>query len=94
MDKPTLAPDGKDMSISISFAKNGVSVRASCSYDQAKGTKYVSEEYVYSNLEDALNDIPNIVKVFNERAKKPISKQAATRGKDYGEPTTASELNG
>lgn len=94
MDKPeSLMPDGKDMSINISFAKNGVTVRASCHYEEKKGMKYVSEEYVYTDLKSALEEIPSIVKVFNEKGKKPMSKQAQARGQDYGEPTTASEVD-
>lgn len=81
-----LTPDGKDMSINISFAKNGVTVRASCHYEEGKkGMQYVSEEYVYDGLENALKEIPSIVKVFNEKGKKRMSKQAEVRGEDYDE---------
>lgn len=78
-------PDGKELSISISFAKNGVTVRANCHYEQEKGMKYMSEEYVYKSLEDALAEIPSIVSVFKQEKKKPVSKQSKVRDEDYDE---------
>ena len=83
----SLKPDGKDLSINISFAKNGVTVRASCWYDKKdkEGRDHRSEEYVYNSLDEALEEIPSIVSVFKDKKRAKNSKQAAIRGEDYDE---------